>query len=145
MGIANILFLACVQEHGYVITFDSHNGNCFCVVKPDGSVQLFCQSQRGLYYMSTKAKDASLINTVDDNRSNYNNRDYSQAVLARKIQSLLGRPSTQQYKNIVDGNVLPNCPVTSRDINTAEDIFGPDVGNLKSKQFASLYRMREPS
>jgi hypothetical protein len=28
---------------------------------------------------------------------------------------------------------LPNCPVSRRDINAAEDIFGPDVGNLKGK------------
>ena len=132
-GIANILSLARVRERGYTITFDSHNGNCFRVIKPDGSMRVFRQSGRGLYYMSVKPGDVTLVDTVDDNRSRYNNRDYSQAVLARKIQSLIGRPSTRTYKAIVDANLLPNCPVTRRDITAAEDIFGPDVGSLKGK------------
>ena len=28
---------------------------------------------------------------------------------------------------------MPNCPDTKRDIEAAEDIFGPDVGSLKGK------------
>ena len=33
----------------------------------------------------------------------------------------------------MDKNLLPNCPITRRDILAAEDIFGPDVGSLKGK------------
>ena len=36
-GIANILSLACVKEHGYRVTFDSSQGNAFHVHKPDGT------------------------------------------------------------------------------------------------------------
>ena len=35
--------------------------------------------------------------------------------------------------NIVNHNLLPNCPVTQRDIMAAEDIFGPGIGSLKGK------------
>jgi hypothetical protein len=33
----------------------------------------------------------------------------------------------------VTNNLLPNCPVTKRDIMAAEDIYGPDIGILKGK------------
>ena len=35
--------------------------------------------------------------------------------------------------NIVENNLLPNCPVTHCNIVIAENIFGPDVGLLKGK------------
>jgi hypothetical protein len=74
-----------------------------------------------------------LINTVDNNKSNYTQRDYSRAVLARKIQKMMGRPSTKNFLRYVDNNLLPNCPITRKDILAAEHIFGPDVGSLKGK------------
>ena len=46
---------------------------------------------------------------------------------------MIGRPSTRDFIKIVDNNLLPNCPITSRDIRNAEIIFGPDVGTLKGK------------
>ena len=33
----------------------------------------------------------------------------------------------------MENNLIPNCPVTRRDIITTEHIFGPDVGALKGK------------
>lgn len=130
-GIANIHSLARAKERGHKVTYDSEDGNCFKVIKPDGTVRVFSQSERGLYYMSTK--DVALVNTVEDNRSRYNNRDYSRAVYARKLQSIIGRPNTRRCMSIVERNLLPNCPITRQDIAAAEDIFGPDVGSLKGK------------
>jgi len=37
----------------------------------------------------------------------------------------------------VDNNLLPNCPITHRDIVAAEHIFGPDFGSLKGKMVQS--------
>jgi hypothetical protein len=34
---------------------------------------------------------------------------------------------------IVENKLLANCPVTRRDIEIANAIFGPDVGSLKGK------------
>jgi transposase InsO family protein len=74
-----------------------------------------------------------LVTTVADKNSKYTNREYSQAVLARKLQRMIGRPGTQQFLQIIENNLLPNCPITRSDILAAEDIFGPDVGSLKGK------------
>eukprot|EP00978_Attheya_sp_CCMP212_P049050 scaffold608902_cov208-Attheya_sp.AAC.1 len=71
------------------------------------------------------------VNTVEDNKAKFTSRDYSQAVLARKIQKTIGRPSTRTFIDIVKNNLLKNCPITTRDIEIAEEIFGPDVGILK--------------
>jgi hypothetical protein len=103
-------------------------------------VQVLRQSSKGLYYLDTKAgheeprdKEINLVNTVADNGNKYSQRDYFKAELARKIQTIIGRPSTKTFLSIVDKNLLPNCPVTRADIITAEQIFGPDVGSLKGK------------
>ena len=138
-GIANILSLSRVKTK-YRITFDSDENNEFIVHKPDGSTRNFKESSRGLYYhdtstMVTGIAEAGtvLITTVADNASNYTPADYSRALLARKTQQIIGRPSVRDYIRYVENNLIPNCPVTRRDIIAAEHILGPDVGSLKGK------------
>ena len=116
-------------------SYDSAGANEFVVHKKDGTSRVFKQSERGFYYMDSKktADGVTLVNTVEDNRTSYTNRDYSRAVLARQIQSIIGRPSVRTYLKIIENNLLPNCPITRRDIIAAENIFGPDVGALKGK------------
>ena len=148
-GIANILSLSRVKEHGYHVTYDSQDGNRFVVHKPDGTLRIFNESTRGLYFMDTNNSTVQsgnvMINTVADNRSSYTNRAYSRAILARKIQRTIGRPSTKQYISIVERNLLPNCPVTRDDIIAAEKIFGPDVGSLKGKTVRKTSDTVEPA
>ena len=74
-----------------------------------------------------------LVTTVADNASNISNADYAQAMLARKIQKMIGRPTTWTFIHIIENNLLPNCPVNRRDVLMAEQIFGPDIGFLKGK------------
>jgi hypothetical protein len=132
-GIANILSLSRVADKGYMVSYNSGNGNEFVLTKPDGTTKIFQQSENGLFYHDTELTATILINTVEGNRSSYTNRDYSRATLARNIQKIIGRPSTKAFIKIVENNLLPNCPVTRRDIIAAEHIFGPDVGSLKGK------------
>ena len=138
-GIANILSLSRVKTK-YRITFDSDANNEFIVHKPDGSTRNFRESSRGLYYHDTSAgvtgvveSGMALVTTVADNASNYTHADYSRALLARKTQQIIGRPSMWDYIRYVENNLIPNCPVTRRDIVAAEHIFGPDIGSLKGK------------
>ena len=37
------------------------------------------------------------------------------------------------YIKLLDQNGLLICPITSKDVQIAEEIFGPDVGALKGK------------
>jgi hypothetical protein len=83
--------------------------------------------------MDTIDHGVTMVNTVANNQSNYTKRDYSRAVLARKIQKMMGRPSTCDFLRHVDNNLLPNCPINRQDILAAEHIVGPDVGSLKGK------------
>ena len=139
-GIANILSLSRVKEHGYHVTYNSNGGNRFIVNKSDGTSRVFKESGRGLYFLDVMDSTAGdkegnmvMVNTVADNKASYTNRAYSRAVVARNIQKWIGRPSTQEYIQIVERNLLPNCPVNRDDIMNAEKIFGPDLGTLKGK------------
>ena len=131
-GIANILSLSNVEKH-YRVTYDSGAEKAFVVHKPDGSANRFVQSEKGLFYLDVNTVDTILVNTVADKKSNYTVRDYKQALLARKLQNMIGRPSTRDFLHIVDNNLLPNCPITRKDIRAAEDIFGANLGSLKGK------------
>jgi hypothetical protein len=132
-GIANILSLARVKDR-YPVTFNSRKGNEFIVHKTNGTTRHFKQSPTGLYYHDTSDNTGTaLVNTVAENKANYSNIHYQKAVLARRIQKIIGRPSTSHFTDIVKRHLLPNCPVTVDDIRAAEDIFGPDVGALKGK------------
>jgi len=131
-GIANILSMANVKKH-YRVTYDSVADNAFLVHKPNGVVRKFSQSPNGLFYLDTAQQGTLLINTVQGNQEQYTARARQQAELARKIQDIIGRPSTRDYIRIVESNQLPNCPVTVKDILTAEQIYGPNLGSLKGK------------
>jgi hypothetical protein len=78
-------------------------------------------------------KVVTLINTVASNETKYTKSAYSCAVLAHHLQWIIGRPSTRTLLWIVDDNLLPNCPITRKDVLTAEHIFGPDVGSIKGE------------
>ena len=102
-GIANILSLNNVKSR-YKVTFDRENGNKFLVHKPCGGTRTFRQSTRGLYYMNTSnGSGATLISTVDKNKSKYSASNYSHTLLACKLQKTIGRPSLRTYLEIVNG------------------------------------------
>jgi hypothetical protein len=138
-GIANILSLKRVKTRGHRVTYHSSKANEFHVHKTDETICIFKESHGGLYYSDTSIREAGtlLVNTVDHNKSKYTKRDYSPAVLARKTQKMIGRPSTRSFISIFKKNIHPNCPVTRPAIAMAEDIFGPDLGSLKGKTVRS--------
>eukprot|EP00957_Ditylum_brightwellii_P173033 13173579-Ditylum_brightwellii.AAC.1 len=46
---------------------------------------------------------------------------------------MVGRPSEADFHNMINLNLMPNCPITTQDIKNANAIFGKDVGTLKGK------------
>ena len=84
---ANILLLSRAIKI-FTITYDSANGNDFCMRKESGEDRLFRQSENGLYFWNARTfnqKEVMLINNVENNSSKYSTRDYSQAKIARML------------------------------------------------------------
>ena len=91
-GITNILSLARVKER-YWVMYDSIKANEFKVHKEYGTVWTFKQSPWGLNFLDMvgQLKEGRvLVTTVVEKKSNYSDRDYSQAVLAHRIQNMIG-------------------------------------------------------
>jgi hypothetical protein len=132
-GIANILSLHRVGKSCRIQYDNEVSDAAFRVTKPDGTFRDFKPSVSGLHYCDTREHGTVLVNTVAERKGKYTARAYQQAVLARRIQNIIGRPSTRDYIKIVDGGMLQNCPITKSDIATAEDIFGPNLGSIKGK------------
>jgi hypothetical protein len=137
-GIANILSLINVKAK-YHVTYDSCNGdspNQFYVHKENGNQRRFKQSRRGLYYLDTASSEnhtVLAVSTVENNKSKCPDRDYTRATLACKIQILVGRPELKDFLHYIEGNSLPNCPITRQDAINAHHIFGRKVGSMKAK------------
>jgi len=87
-----------------------------------------------LFFSDVKNEVAhAFINTVENNKTKYTVKAYSDAVRARSLQNIIGRPRTQDYIKYVERNMIPNCPVSKADIMHAEDIFGANIGSLQGK------------
>eukprot|EP00957_Ditylum_brightwellii_P106997 8163663-Ditylum_brightwellii.AAC.1 len=54
---------------------------------------------------------------------------------------MVGHPLLANYKNMIRMNLLPNSPVSIKNIDNAEFVFGPDVGALKDK---TIWKTLEP-
>ena len=46
---------------------------------------------------------------------------------------MCGAPTLEKFKLLLKAGFLHNCPVTAKDINNAEKIFGPDILTLKGR------------
>ena len=142
-GIVNILSLTDAVKY-FRVRYDSRQEQAFIVEKPDGTERRFIKTESGLYSLDMAAsvgqrqtspseQGMALVVTVEDNRSKYPIHDYRKAMLAHKLQKLIGYPSTCDFLKIIDQNLIPNCPVVRSDILATEDILGPTVESLKGK------------
>lgn len=133
-AIANILSLQNVQKR-YRVTFDSANGNRFLVHRGDGTARVFSPSAKGLYASPVLGADneVAMVSTVKENLRSFTRREVKRATEARRLLSIIGRPSEQQFRRILDDRLLRNCDIHGQDAKNAHSIFGPDVGSLRGK------------
>jgi hypothetical protein len=71
-----------------------------------------------LYYLDmakTEKHTVLAVSTVESNKSKYADRDYSRAILARKIQVLVGQPELKDFIRYIKIKALTNCPITRQD------------------------------
>ena len=118
------------------ITHDNHaSGACFYVHKENRRAIQFNKHTGGLYYYDAGRKRrnnktghkadymamiAKVVKTVGDNKRNFTKHQIKAAEHVRCIDSMIGRPSTANYKGLVAGKLLADCPVVTEDIKNAE-------------------------
>ena len=126
-GICNIISLKTLQRR-FKITYDSSQESSFCVHTPSGVVH-FKQCGKGLHFLNldkTKHPDV-LCTTVQKNFEGFSRREIGQAIIARKLQGMIGHPSTTDFEGMVRNKLIEDCPIDINDIRNAHKIFGPDL------------------
>ena len=130
----NIISMAKLKQQ-YHITYDSGKDNAF-IVKEHNNMQakyIFHESDDGLYYHEVNNTQQIYITTVTENKQKYSQVDVKRADGVRALQKVIGHPTTKQLSHLLDHHLIPNSPFTSHDVRRAEQIYGPDLGNLKGK------------
>ena len=137
-AIANILSLRQVWDHYHITSDSSHQK--FIITKPSGKEFAFHEFEGGLHYLDAthqqgqqRQRHVFAVNMVKDNKKNFMNNDYLQAVRARELQVTVGHPLDKDLIKILKTSSLLNCPITPRDVLIANKLFGPNVGALKGK------------
>jgi hypothetical protein len=145
-AIANIFGFSDLKKK-HRITYDSNKEDAFLVYmgdEMDSKIIKFECSPEGLYQIEVTRgyKDDldqptsgtnNLVSTMAENRKGYTLRQFEQAKEARKLYHIVGTPTMDNFKSILRMNVIKNCPVTVKDVNIANKIFGPDMSSLKGK------------
>ena len=130
----NILSMAKLKQQ-YHITYDSGQENAFIVKEHDNTQikYIFHEAYDGLYYHDVNNTQLIYITTVTENKQKYSQSDVKRADGVRAIQKIIGHPTARQLSHLLDHHLIPNSPFTSHDVRRAEQIYGPDMGNLKGK------------
>jgi len=135
-GIANVLSLNGAKQR-HRVTYDSKDrGGVFQVHTNEGIVESKPMA-RGLHYHDVSDASSNielmLVNTVRENFEGYSRHEVKKAKEARRIQGMIANPTEREFTGMVREQLLTNCPVTVRDIDNANRIFGPDLANLRGK------------
>jgi hypothetical protein len=95
------------------------------------------------HYHSAGTQRLDIATSSKRNHHGFSKQQIQRADAARTFQATIGFPSTHDLKNIVKANLIPNCPVTSDDIDLAERIYGPDAAVMKKRTMRVLPRRDE--
>jgi hypothetical protein len=73
------------------------------------------------------------VKTVHENYKGYTKRKILKAKEVQRAQGLIGNPSESNFKGMVRGNMIRNCPIISNNVTNACAIFGPDLASIRGK------------
>ncbi len=97
----------------------------------------FKPSAQGLHYHDVSDASSNielmLVNTVRENFEGYTCHEVEKAREARRIQGMIGNPTKREFAGMVCEQLLTNCPVTVRYVDNPNQIFGPNLANLRGK------------
>ena len=86
-----------------------------------------------MFVPDKKIEARVMIQTVEENKKFYTDRQIEHATRARALARAIGCPSDTNLKAILKMNAIKDCPVVKDNIKLAEAIFGKDVAVLKGK------------
>ena len=73
------------------------------------------------------------LETVEENMIGFTDDKIKKAKEAKKLYHKLGAPGMGNFKYIVKGNMIKNCPIEAGDIERMTKIWGKDIAVLKGK------------
>jgi hypothetical protein len=142
--IANIFGFSDLKTKHW-ITYDSDKEDTFLVHMNNKILKFECIPKGQYQYKVSKGYKAdlkkevktsgtsNLISTVTENRKGYTLGQLERAKEARKLYRIVGTPTMDNFKSLLQMNIIKNCPVTIKHVNIADQIFGPDMSSLKGK------------
>ena len=74
-----------------------------------------------------------MVNTVHKNFEGYTKHDLEKVKKVRRLQGMVGNPTKCKFVGMVHDKLIANCPITVRDIDNPNQVFGPDLANLRGK------------
>ena len=148
-SIANILSLSDVSKICRV-TMDTTTDKAMCINRIDGTIMKFAEHSSGLYVFATngssnKVNAYTMLSTVAEQKKMFSKREIHAADAARALYRKLGRPAEADFRSMLRGNLIRNCPVTADDAQRALTIYGPDVATLKGKMAHDGASVRTPT
>ena len=91
-------------------------------------------SNNGLYYHDVNNRQISLLNAVSENLTGFSEQQITKAKKARDLYAMVGYPTVNDFKAMIQNNMLMNCPVTIEDINIASRSLVQTFMCSKAKQ-----------
>ena len=139
-GVANI-FAMKTMEQKYRIVMDTAIENAFLIKdkKTDELVCKFSADERGLYTieipdsMLKKKEHNMMLDTIKENATGFTHKQVERAKRAHALYHNLNAPDYYKFKKIIQFNMIKNCPVTEKDSQLAESIYGRDVATIKRR------------
>ncbi len=126
-SLANILSMAAVRKTCR-ITMGTSIEAAMSVHRKDGSIMKFREYTSGLYYYevpdhstaaphptNNKQDDYLFLLTVAGNKASFTRREIEGADKARALYRKIRPPSEKDFNDILDNQLIRNCPVTSDD------------------------------
>ncbi len=85
--------------------------------------------------VQTGLEDAAnlLVQMVYQNYERYTKEEILQAKEARWAMGMTGNPSEQDFKGMVRGIMIHNCPVTTKVITNVHAIYDPSLGSMRGE------------
>jgi hypothetical protein len=107
------------NQHAFIVT-DKSSGDTFKFT-----------DLNGLHvYNYDSGESTSLVTSVEDKKGIYSAREVQAADKSIELASRLGNPPVSDLIRLINTGSVMNCPVTTKDIIRAEDIYGRNIATV---------------